>query len=192
MAIMAKKHIYIFILAAALAITACAKRDSEFRARKNAAGATLVDTPRTDAANAAAAAAGYDTDILGILQPQVAGNALRVTSYLRVNATTYQVMTTHSAVGTISQAQQYLEGANFEVNGVCATEHCNPYYLIINITRNGQQIKQTAMKKFFWYVDANSSQDLILSRGPGEFLSVQSAISLLDQSQAQAVEENYF
>lgn len=184
-------RIYLYVFMAALALSACAKRDSEFKARKNASGATYVGV-RSEAADAAAAAAGYDTDILAVSQPQAIANGLSVSSYLKVNTSNYKVTTTHTSVGTISTLRQNLNGADFEINAVCATAECNPYYLVINITRGGQQIKQTAMKKYFWYSgSADSSQDLIMSNGPGEFVPVQTAISTLDQYRADSVNSNY-
>ncbi|WP_413291544.1 hypothetical protein [Bdellovibrio sp. HCB337] len=173
---------YTYILVAALALTACAKRESGYKARRNASGATYTDGARGEAADAAAAAMGYNTDILGVMQPQSANSALSVTSYIRVNANNYQVVTTHYQALAISKTVQNFDGATFEVNGVCANNNCNPYYLIVNITRGGQQIKQTAMKKYFYYTGAESGQDLILSRGAGEFVSVQDAINELESA----------
>jgi len=176
-------RVFLYITVAALALSGCAKRDnSALKARTNGAGAAAAGGAQTDAADAAAAAAGYDTDILLIQQPQMVGNALSVSSYIKVNANNYKVVTTHNSVNTVSKTQQVFDGANFEVNGVCPNENCSPYYLIINITRNNQQIKQTAMKKHFYYTGAESSQDLFLSRGVGEFLSIQDAISTLDSA----------
>jgi len=184
-------RIYFYILGAALVLSACAKRDSEFKARKNASGATYVGV-HSEAADAAAAAAGYDTDILAVTQPQTIAGGVSVMSYLKVNTYNYKVTTTHTSVGTVSTVRQNLNGADFEINAVCATAECNPYYLVINITRGGQPIKQTAMKKYFWYSgSADSSQDLIMSNGPGEFLPVQSAIATLDQYRGESVNSNY-
>lgn len=192
MAFTKNRRVYLYIVIAVMALSACAKRDSEFKSRKNGAGASAVGGAQTDAADAAAAAAGYDTDILGIMQPQTTANgALSITSYIKVNTNNYQVVTTNTAVNAISKTQQVFDGANFEISGVCGSENCSPYYLIINITRNGQQIKQTAMKKFFYYTGADSTNDLFLSRGVGEFLSVQEAISTLDQAVVEAEGSGY-
>jgi hypothetical protein len=189
MGITKNMRVFLYITVAALALSACAKRDnSALAARKNAAGATNVGGAQSDAADAAAAAAGYNTDILVIQQPQMVGNALTVTSYIKVNNNNYKIVTTHNSVNTVSKTQQTFDGANFEVNGVCPNANCSPYYLVINITRSNQQIKQTAMKKFFYYTDASSSQDLFLSRGAGEFLSVQDAITTLDSAVVDGTE----
>lgn len=183
MALTKNIRVYIYILVAAVALSACAKRDSDFKARKNAAGGVYVNGNQGLAADNAAAAAGYNTDILAIQPPQSNSNgALSVTSYIKVNNNNYQVVTTHTQALAISKTNQNFDGANFEVNGVCGTDTCSPYYLVINITRNGQQIKQTAMKKFFYYTGADSSQDLVMSLGAGEFLSVQDAVKALDSA----------
>lgn len=181
-------RIYTYIVVAALALSACAKRDSGYKARRSASGAVYTDGTRGEVADANAAAMGYNTDILGVMQPQTSTTgALSVTSYIRVNNNNYQVTTNHYQALAISKTNQNFDGANFEVNGVCANNSCSPYYLVINITRNGQQIKQTAMKKHFYYTGTDSNQDLILSRGAGEFVSVQDAINELDNA---VVEDN--
>lgn len=168
---------------AAMAVSACAKRDSEFSARKNAAGASYVNDQQAAAADQAAAASGYVTDILKIMNPmQTSTGSLSVTSQIRVNNNAYQIVTTHSNVNTVSSTMANFDGANFEVAGICGSDVCNPYYLVINISRNGQPIKQTAMKKYFYYVDQNSSQDLIMSLGPTEFMSIENLKIALDQA----------
>ncbi|MGZ3795221.1 MAG: hypothetical protein ACXVB1_02590 [Pseudobdellovibrionaceae bacterium] len=174
---------YLYIVVAAFAISACAKRDSEFAARKNAAGAAYVNDQQAAAADQAAAATGYVTDILQIQSPvQTSTGALSVTSQIKVNNNVYQIVTTHSQVNTASSTSTMFAGANFEVAGICGSDICNPYYLVINITRNGQRIKQTAMKKYFYYVDQNSTQDLIISLGANEFMSIESLRATLDQA----------
>ncbi len=183
MGLFKNSKIYIYIVVAAFALSACAKKDSEFAARKNAAGASYVNDQQAAAADQAAAASGYVTDILKILNPvQASTGALSVTSQIKVNNNTYQVVTTHSKVNAISSTTASFDGANFEVAGICGSDICNPYYLVINITRNGQKIKQTAMKKYFFYTDQNSSQDLIMSLGADEFMTIEAARASLDQA----------
>jgi hypothetical protein len=180
---MKNTKIYIYIVVAAFAFSACAKRDSEFAARKNAAGASYVNDQQAAAADQAAAANGYVTDILKILSPtQASTGALSVTSQIKVNNNVYQIVTTHSQVNTVSSTSAMFDGANFEVGGICGSDLCNPYYLVVNITRNGQPVKQTAMKKYFYYTDQNSNQDLIMSLGPNEFMSIQDVKTTLDQA----------
>lgn len=173
--------IYMYIAATALLITACAKRDSEFAARKNAAGANYINDKQSAAADANAIANGVDTDIQQIQNPVATSNGgLSVSSLIRVNTQVYQVVTTHFSAGTISSTSANLNGATFDISGVCGSDVCNPYYLVVSISRNGQRIKQTAMKKYFFYTNAQSSQDLIMSLGPNEFMQVQDLIHTLD------------
>jgi hypothetical protein len=180
---MKNTKIYMYIIVAALALSACAKRDSEFAARKNAAGAKYVNDQQAAAADQAAAASGYVTDIQKILTPtQTSAGNLAVTSQVKVNNTVYQIVTTHYQVNVASSTTATFDGANFEVVGICGSDVCSPYYLIINITRNGQKIKQTAMKKYFSYTDENSSRDLIMSLGANEFVTIEGARNALDQA----------
>jgi hypothetical protein len=181
---MKKMKIYMYIIIAAVAFSGCAKRDSEFAARKNAAGAAYVNDQQAAAADQAAAASGYVTDILKVLNPvQSSAGALSVTSQIQVNNNTYQIVTTHPQVNVVSSTSATLDGANFEVAGICGSNICNPYYLIIGITRNGQRIKQTAMKKYF-FADPNQNynQDLVMSLGANEFLTIEAARTALDQA----------
>lgn len=183
MALMKNTKIYMYIVVAAFAFSACAKRDSEFAARKNASGASFVNDQQAAAADQAAAANGYVTDILKVLSPtQTSTGALSVTSQIKVNNNTYQIVTTHPQVNAVSSTTANFDGANFEVAGICGSDICNPYYLIINITRNSQRIKQTAMKKYFYYTNQSSSQDLIMSLGANEFMTIEAARNALDQA----------
>jgi len=184
MALTKNFRVYLFCFVAALAISACAKKDSDFKARKNAAGATDVSPNASQRADQAAAAAGYVTDILLIQTPVSTGAGLSVTSYVSVNNSDYQITTTHTNYGTTSAAgatvTQNFSGADFQITGICSNQYCSPYYLIINITRGGQPVKQTAEKKFFYYSGDASQQDLFLSRGPSEFMTVDQIINTLD------------
>lgn len=183
MAFLKNTKVYLYIVVAAFALAACAKRDSSFAARKNAAGATYVNGQQAANADANAAALGYQTDIQSVQNPVSAPNGgISVTSVISVNAKSYQVVTTHYQVNAVSSTTATFDGATFQVSGVCANNSCSPYYLIINITRNGQNIKQTAMKKYFYYDPSITTQDLVLSLGPTEFVSVQGAIQTLDQA----------
>lgn len=177
--------VYLYIVVAALALTACAKRDNEFAARKNGAGAPIVNGQQAANADAAAEAAGYKVDIMAIQPPVQAGSGVSVTSTISVNNKNYQINTTHNSVGQVSQTSGAFDGANFQVSGVCGSDTCSPYYLVIEITRNGQRIKQTAMRKYFFYTGANSNRDMAMSLGANEFMSIQDIINTFDQAVVQ-------
>jgi len=174
--------IYLYIAVAALALSACAKRDSEFAARKNGAGAPIVNGQQAANADAAAEAAGYKVDIMDIKTPVQSGNGLSVTSTISVNDKNYQINTTHPQVGQVSSTTANFDGASFKVSGVCGSETCSPYYLVIEISRGGQRIKQTAMRKYFYYTNANSSRDMAMSLGANEFMTIQEIINAFDQA----------
>lgn len=182
MGIMKNAKIYLYIVVAAMALSACAKKDSEFAARKNGAGAPIVNGQQAAAADAAAEANGYKVDIMGIRNPVQAGGGLSVSSVISVNNKNYEITTTHYQVGAISATTANFDGATFEVSGVCGSEVCSPYYLVINISRNGQRIKQTAMRKYFFYTNPSSQRDLALSLGANEFMSVQDIINAFDKA----------
>lgn len=189
MGFMKNAKVYLYILAAAVALSACAKRDNEFAARKNGAGAPIVNGQQAANADAAAAAAGYTVDIMGIQQPVQSGGGLSVTSTISVNSKNYQINTTHYQIGQVSTTSATFDGATFQVSGVCGSETCSPYYLVIEISRvvNGgnQRIKQMAMRKYFYYTNANSSRDMAMSLGANEFMSIQDIINTFDQAVVQ-------
>lgn len=179
-------RVYTLIVIAAFALVACAKRDSDFKARKNALGATDVGGDRSLNADNLAKQMGYDVDVLTIQAPYMHGSGvLAVDSYLKVNATAYKVTTTHAQVGVDSQTSGRFDGADFNIVGRCSNQNCNPYYLVFTITRNGQQIKQTAVKKFFYYTNPDSSSDIFMSIEAGQFMSPSQAMQALDQASAQ-------
>lgn len=182
MAFMKYAKIYGALVVLAFTLMACAKRDSEFAARRNAAGAAYVNGDQAAAAEANAAANGYKTDILEIATPVYKSGIYEVTSTVRVNDVNYRIVTTHSQPGIISETRADFAGANYAVSGVCGDDQCTFYFLVINITRNGQPILQTAMKKNFYYSGTSSSYDLALSKGPNEFLSTQDIVNTLSQS----------
>ncbi|MBC7371508.1 MAG: hypothetical protein H7326_08085 [Bdellovibrionaceae bacterium] len=166
-------------LVAALAFTACAKKNNDLAARKNAAGASAVDANTTAAADAQAAAMGYDTEFMKINNPTSNGGSLSVVSRIRVGNNLYDITTMHNTYGEGSQpavANQTIGTASFQVSAVCGTQSCNPYYLMINITANGAQVKQMAMMKFF-YADVGTENDVYYSRT--QFLSMPQAIQEL-------------
>lgn len=182
MGFMKNTKVYLYIVVAAFALSACAKRDSEFAARKNGAGAPIVNGQQAANADAAAEANGYKVDIMGIQAPVQSGGGLSVTSTISVNNKNYQIVTTHYQVATVSSTTATFDGATFQVSGVCGSEVCSPYYLVIEISRNGQRIKQTAMRKYFFYTNASSNQDLAMSLGANEFMSIQDIINTFDQA----------
>jgi len=182
MGIVKNAKIYLYIVVAAFALSACAKRDSDFAARKNGAGAPIVNGQQAANADAAAAAAGYNVDIMKIQNPVQSGNGLSVISTVSVNSKQYQIQTTHYQTGQISSTSQSFDGATFEVSGVCGSDTCSPYYLVISITRNNQRIKQMAMRKYFTYTGEVSTRDLAMSLGANEFMTMQDIINTFDQA----------
>lgn len=181
-------RITIYCLVAVVALSSCAKKNNDLKARLNAAGARDINQQVSQVADAAAAAMNFDVDFVNINAPVASGNGLSVTTKMRLNTSYYEITTTHSTFGANSQpatANQTINGGNFAIHAVCGNEYCNPYYLIVNITANGRQVKQMGQMKFFYYTGAQSQYDWFFSRGEGQFFSVPQAINELNVGSQQ-------
>jgi hypothetical protein len=186
-------RISLFCLVATVALASCAKKNNDLKARQNATGARDTNAANSQAADDAAKASGFDTEFTRISNPVASGNGLSVITRIRVNSAYYDITTLHSTYGVSSQpavATQNLNGANFQVSAVCANEYCNPYYIVVDITANGRQIKQMAEMKYFYYDNTTASQnDVFYSRSAGQFQSIQAAINELTTASQQPVSQ---
>ena len=66
----------ISLIAATIALSGCAKKNNDLKARMNAAGARDINPANSQAADAAAAASGYDTEFTSVSTPTSSGGAL--------------------------------------------------------------------------------------------------------------------
>jgi hypothetical protein len=181
-------RISIFCLVAALAFTACAKKNNDVTARRNQTGARDANTAVGQAADDQAKARGYDVQFVNFTAPVASGSALSVTTRISLNNANYDITTMHYGYGNGSApatASQSLSGANFAVNAVCSNEYCNPYYIVINITANGSEIKQMGELKYFYYTGTSSQSDVFFSKPPGQFVSLQQAMNELAAASQQ-------
>jgi hypothetical protein len=190
MALTKNIRILLICVTAAVALSACAKKDNSIAARKNSAGARDINPTSSQQADQYAMSQNVNADIVSVNQPAGTNGGLQVTSRIVVNNYQYDVTTTHSNYSSPAVIPpQNLNGATFNITGVCGDQYCNPYYLVINISANGRDVKQMAMMKFFFYTGSGSQNDVFYSRLPGQFLSLQDAMSAL-QAGAQQVQQD--
>ncbi|RYE97972.1 MAG: hypothetical protein EOO77_38070 [Oxalobacteraceae bacterium] len=151
-------------MVAALALGACAKKNNDLAARRNAAGAAATNTPVTQAADAYAQQMGYNLDIQGIAKPVSNGSGLTIVTRIIVNNNYYDVSTMHNTYGEGSQPamtnNMQVGNVSIQAQAVCATQSCSPYYIMINVTANGAPVKQMAMMKFFYQEGAGTENDI--------------------------------
>lgn len=168
------------ILIGAAALVSCAKKDSDFKGRKNAAGANLVGSAAAnDRAAAAAAASGYVPDIMAINPPQFTAQGVTVTSQIKVNTSLFNISITNTAINQLASVSGATVGdLMLEASGQCADAGCAVYYLQLKFSRANQPVEQIVMKKFFG--NADGSNDFYITRGPSEFMSFLDAKALLD------------
>lgn len=181
-------RISIYCLVAALALSSCAKKNNDLKARVNAAGARDTNQQVSQVADAAAAAMNFDTEFVSMNAPVLSGNGLSVVTRMRLNTSYFDITTMHYTYGTNAQpatTNQVINGGNFAISAVCGNEYCNPYYLIVNITANGREIKQMGQMKFFYYTGAQSQYDVFFSRGAGQFFTIPQAINELNTGSQQ-------
>lgn len=149
------------VLIAALALSACAKKDSDFAAKykTNKMGAEAANVEETAAADALALAAGVDIDIVAITRATSSTEKV-VTSTVVIN--NYQVsLTTRHAAQEIRTGQMTSGNVTITASAVCALASCNPYYVSIQIYKDNKLLMQQGVRKYF---DANGGGSNTLDR----------------------------
>lgn len=137
------------VLAAALALTACAKKDSDFAARyaKNKMGAEAANTQETGEADTAALEQGVDVDIIAITRNSNAAEKV-VTSTVILNNQQTTMTTRHT--GTEQRTGELVSGnTKLTVYAVCANANCNPYYVSLQVYKDGKLVIQEGVRKYF-------------------------------------------
>jgi hypothetical protein len=137
----------------ALALSACAKKDSEFAARYavNAAGASGVDAGSSGEADKEAIAAGVSQfDVLNVTN-NGSSNGQVITALLIVNGKQKTVSTTHNTLQLHTGSDQADGGFRIVYNVVCGSQACNPVYIAAEIYRGNESvaIKQVGYRKYF-------------------------------------------
>ncbi len=135
-------------LLAMLALSACAKKDSDFAARyaKNAAGATVKDQAAAVAAGESAALNGLQSADVVMVQKSATGSATKtVTSQIVINGQQVPVTTTHTANET-REGTVEIAGFLVQFHAMCANTACDPYFAAMEVYKNGQLILQEGLR----------------------------------------------
>lgn len=192
MAVAKSFRVMFMLVAATVALSACAKKDSEFKGRKNASGAKYAGDPAQNAAaDAAAAALGITSlDIIKTDDPVlVAQGKVRIHSEVEINKELYDISLDHTSINQPATVSGQVGPLTLTATGICITQNCSPYYLMLNFSRGNQEAKQMVLKKFFFYGGPATEDDYIIQRAGGKFETLQSAINILNQGAVEDSEE---
>jgi hypothetical protein len=176
-------RVTVLAILAAASLASCAKKDSDFKGRKNPSGAALVGDPsKNNRAGTDAAANGLNgADIVQISDPTLAGQAIQINSSIVANGLYYNVSTTHTVAGQWASTTSQIDGGfTLTVAGKCADSACSPYYLSLEFRKNGQPIKQIVQKHFFFGSADATNPDYVIYRSGAEFMPIDQALQLLD------------
>jgi len=156
------KYLLIILSASvALAMTACAKKDSEFAARyaRNKMGANVADGKKTQEAGEQAAAQGLDADVVDIQKhfaaPGQPGPNI-VTALILINNQQMPVTTSHTGTEIVNGSVN-TNGFTIVYHAMCGTVDCNPYYVSMEIYRNNQMVIQEGLRKYFEKTSADQT-----------------------------------
>lgn len=156
----------IILVAAALTLSACGKKDSSFKARytTNAMGASAIDPARNQAAAEAADVNGYKLDVVSVTKGGQSYNGTQVSVQIMVNNTAQNIYTVHNGENVV-QGSVNVGGLTLQVHALC-TGSCDTYYLMVSGYQGGREIIQEGIKKSFY----NASQDRYQWFQAGQFM----------------------
>jgi hypothetical protein len=181
-------HIGIMMLAATLVLSSCAKKDSEFKGRKNASGATVVgDAAQNQRGEQAAQDLGLKVlDIQHVYDPVAGPQGLTIATDVIINTNVFEISTYHNSMNQEAVTQPFqIQGTNLTLvaKAVCASATCSPYYLLMTFTSGNKNVQQKILKKFFYFNGEGTESDYISLRGPTEFFtSMSEAIAFIDKA----------
>lgn len=134
----------------AVALSGCAKKESEFAARyaTNGAGATAKDAVTAAEAGELAATKGLTrADIVQVTRNSN-GNGATVISQVVINNQQIQVTTQH--VGTeIREGSLQIGNYYVQFHAMCANPSCEPYFAAMEVYSNNQLIIQEGIRIHF-------------------------------------------
>ncbi|WP_295899269.1 hypothetical protein [uncultured Bdellovibrio sp.] len=148
------KFLFIALLAtAAMTMSACAKKDSEFAARyaKNKLGASVADGPKTQEAGERAEAQGLLADVVDIQRyftPEGQPGPRVVMAKILINNQEMPVTTHHWGTETV-EGRVDVAGFTVVFHAMCGTVDCQPYYASMEIYKNNQMVIQEGVRKYF-------------------------------------------
>lgn len=141
------------MLFVAVALSACAKKDSNFAERyaKNRAGATVVDGVKTQQAAESAAAEGLEADIVGATRSMadlgVSGPRI-IRATILINQTEFPVTSVHHGTEIVHGSVD-VDGYSINYHALCANYYCNPYYAAMEVYKNGRIVIQEGIRIYF-------------------------------------------
>lgn len=164
---------FALLLLGSLALTACAKKDSEFAARyaKNRMGATVVDGVKTQQAAEQAAAQGLEADIVGVKRywtPEGQPGPRVVMATILINNTEFPVTSHHYGTEVVNGSVT-VNGYNISYEAMCGDANCNPYYASMKVYSNGRLVIQEGVRIYFERSSA-AHTDLYQWLSPGQEL----------------------
>lgn len=151
---MKKANLIFALVVVSLALSACAKKDSEFAARyaKNKAGALVVDGKKTQEAAEYAAALGLEADIVAV-QKYFSNMDTEYGPYLvmaKILINNKEIPVTMSHIGTkIVEGQTTVDGHVVVFHSICSNAACSPYYAAMEVYKNGERLIQVGLRKYF-------------------------------------------
>ncbi len=192
------------ILAGALGLTTvtgivgCAKKDRKDSA-KLSAPANSPNPGLAQQAVAQAAAQGVQIDVQSISAPVPDQADVRVDTILylsssNVGSYTYPLSTFHVPTANmlnITSGTATAGALQLQVTAACANQQCNPYYLMVNVMQNGQQVIQLGLRKYFNGYDSSASNyDVYQWMPSGSFMAFTEMRSFLDGQGVAAATTN--
>lgn len=138
------------VLLMALALAACAKKDSDFAAKyaKNKSGAEATNVEETAAADEVALGEGLDIDIVQISKA-MNGSEKVITSLVTINNYQFPLTTRHSGVELRTGSMNASANVRVDAQAVCANANCTTYYIVLNAYKDNKLVIQEGIRKYF-------------------------------------------
>lgn len=138
------------VLVAALALSACAKTDSDFAAkyRENKMGAGAANVEETADADQIALGEGLDIDIVK-MDKSLNGSEKVITSTVAINNYQFPLTTRHAGIELRSGSMNVNGNVRIEASAVCGNTNCTSYFIAINAYKDNKLIIQEGVRKYF-------------------------------------------
>ena len=144
------KTLLVPALLALLALSGCAKKDSEFAARYATNGAGIAAKDASAAADAGEYAAAKGLTRADIVQStrNSNGNGVVVISQVVINNQQIQVTTQHTGT-EIREGSLQVGGYYIQFHAMCANAACEPYFAAMEVYSNNQLLIQEGVRIHF-------------------------------------------
>lgn len=144
------KTLLIPALLAVVALSGCAKKDSDFAARyaTNGAGASAKDASAAADAGEYAAQKGLTRADIVQVQRTSNGNGATVISQVVINNQQIQVTTQHTGT-EIREGSLQINGYHVQFHAMCANTACEPYFAAMEVYANNELLIQEGIRIHF-------------------------------------------